>query len=168
VPVQYWIKALNDGIVRANPLPPDMWASWTPHNPPTQWIQYEWAKPVTLNESRILFWADHPAGSDEGVAPPASWHLEYWSGDAWRPVANRGSYPTLTHSFAETLFDPITTRCLRAVFNASGNGTKYAAVAVVEWEALKPMPVAPATLHELSPEDGAPTGCVSDSGVDGR
>jgi hypothetical protein len=97
VPVQYWIKAINDGIVRANPLPPDMWASWTPHNPPSQWIQYEWAKPVTLNESRILFWADRPAGSDEGVAPPAAWHLEYWSGEAWRPVVNRESYPTPAH-----------------------------------------------------------------------
>lgn len=169
VPVQYWIKALNDGMVRANPLPPDMWASWTPHNPPSQWIQYEWAKPVKLNESRILFWADHPAGTDEGVAPPAAWHLEYWSGDAWRPVVNRGSYPTPTHSFAEISFDPITTRCLRAVFNASGGGTKYAAVAVEEWEALEPVPVAPAALLALSLDGGVSIGCgVSGSAIDSR
>ena len=70
VPMPYWIQALNDGILRDNPLPPDMWASWTPHNPPGQWIQYEWAQPVTLNGSRIFFWADHPAGADGGVAPP--------------------------------------------------------------------------------------------------
>lgn len=169
VPVQYWIKALNDGIVRENPLPPDMWASWTPHNPPSQWIQYEWAKPVTLNESRILFWADHPAGADEGVAPPAAWHLEYWSGDAWRPVASRGSYTTRPHSFAEVTFDPITTRCLRAVFNASGAGAKYAGVAVEEWEALEPLTVTPAAMRALTPLDGAPTGCgVAGSAVDSR
>jgi hypothetical protein len=169
VPVQYWIKALNDGIVRANPLPPDMWASWTSHNPPSQWIQYTWAQPVTLNGSRIFFWADHPAGSDEGVAPPADWHLEYWSGDAWLPVVHRGSYPVATGAFVQISFDPITTRCLRAVLNASGGGTKYAALAVEEWEALEPVPVAPATLQELSPEDGAPTGCgVSGNGVDSR
>jgi hypothetical protein len=122
-----------------------------------------------LNESRILFWADHPAGSDEGVAPPAAWHLEYWSGDAWRPVVNRGSYPTPTHSFAEISFDPITTRCLRAAFNASGGGTKYAAVAVEEWEALEPLPVAPAALPALSIERGVSTGCgVSGSAIDSR
>jgi Glycosyl hydrolases family 43 len=159
LPVQYWIKALNDGIVRTNPLPPDMWASWTPHNPPSQWIQYEWAKPVTLDGSRILFWADHPAGANEGVATPAAWHLEYWSGDAWHPVVNHGSYPTLTHSFAEVSFDPVKTRCLRAVFNASGAEAKYAGVAVEEWEALEPHTVKPAAIRALTPVEGAPTGC---------
>ena len=49
VPVQYWIKALNDGIVRENPLPPDMWGSWSRHNPPHQWIEYAWSRPETLN-----------------------------------------------------------------------------------------------------------------------
>lgn len=167
VPVQYWIKALNDGLVRANPLPPDMWASWTPHNPRSQWIQYEWAKPVTLNGSRIFFWADHPAGADEGVAPPATWHLEYWTGRAWHPVANHGSYPTSIHSFAEVAFDPVTTRCLRAVLNASGGDAKYAAVAAEEWEALEPILVAPAAMRRLRLDDGAATKCdVSGSGVD--
>jgi hypothetical protein len=43
IPVQYWIKALNNGIVRENPLPPDMWGSWTPNNPAHQWSEYQWA-----------------------------------------------------------------------------------------------------------------------------
>ena len=29
VPTQYWVKALNDELVRSNPLPPDMWGTWT-------------------------------------------------------------------------------------------------------------------------------------------
>src|SRR3546814_1435004 len=33
IPVQYWIRALNDGKVRKNPLPPEMWGSWTGKNP---------------------------------------------------------------------------------------------------------------------------------------
>jgi hypothetical protein len=169
VPVQYWIKALNDGIVRTNPLPPDMWASWTPHNPPSQWIEYEWAKPVTLNESRILFWADHPAGADEGIAPPAAWHLEYWSENAWHPVASHGGYPTPTHSYADITFDPIQTRCLRAVFTASGKGEKYAGVAVQEWEALKPLTVTPPAMPALIRSDSEPTACgVAGRAVDSR
>jgi hypothetical protein len=149
VPLQYWIKALNDGIVRANPLPPDMWGSWSPHNPASQWIEYEWAKPVTLNESRIRFWGDHPAGSNEGVAPPAKWHLEYWDGYRWIPIASQDGDPTPTDSFADVRFSAVTTRCLRAVFEASGTGAHYAGVAVQEWEALAPRPVSSSMLESL-------------------
>jgi hypothetical protein len=155
VPLQYWIKALNDGIVRENPLPPDMWASWTPHNPPSQWIQYEWAQPVTLNGSRIFFWADHPQGASEGVAPPAAWHLEFWNGSNWLPVAHPSSYPVAEGSFSSVSFDAVTTRCLRAVFSASGFGPEHAALAVEEWEALTPQPVSPAALPAPPSAPGA-------------
>jgi hypothetical protein len=164
VPLQYWIKALNDGIVRANPLPPDMWGSWTPHNPPSQWIQYEWAKPVTLNESRIRFWADHPAGADEGVAPPAYWHLEYWTGTGWHAVKVHGAYSRSSKVFADVTFDPVTTRCLRAVLNASGSGTRYAGLAAQEWEALTLRNVAPADLRSLTRVEGSTLTC----GASGR
>ncbi len=146
VPLQYWIRALNDGIVRENPLPPDMWASWTPHNPPGQWIQYEWAQPVKLNGSRIFFWADHPAGADVGVAPPSAWHLEFWNGSGWQPVSHPSGYPTTEGSFVTVSFDQVSTRCLRAVLVASGHGPQHAAVAVEEWEALAPNPVDPAAM----------------------
>jgi hypothetical protein len=138
IPLQYWINALNDGIVRENPLPPDMWGSWTPSNPPSQWIQYTWSKPVTFDASTMVFWADHPAGADEGVAPPAAWHLEYWSNGRWKPVANAGVYGTDVGSPVSVTFTPVTTPCLRAVFEASGAGSRHAALAVQEWEALAP------------------------------
>lgn len=159
IPVQYWIKALNDGIVRPNPLPPDMWGSWTPHNPPGQWIQYEWAKPVTLNGSRIMFWSDHRAGANAGVAPPAAWHLEYRSGDQWLPVANASGYPAPVNSFVDVAFDAISTQCLRAVFEASGDGKQYAGVAVQEWEALAPQAISTAGLRKLAFAADAPSAC---------
>ena len=37
-------------------------------------------------------------------------------------------------------FTPVTTRCLRAVFDASTNDTTYAAVALQEWEAYSARP----------------------------
>jgi hypothetical protein len=165
VPVQYWIKALNDGIVRPNPLPPDMWGSWTPHNPPTQWIQYEWPAPVTLNESRIQFWADQPAGANEGVAPPAAWHLEYWNGGQWSRVAAFGGYPTPADSFADVRFDPIATRCLRAVFDASGDGKQFAAVAVQEWETLAPKAIAPTAVRRMAAGTGPGAACPASGSV---
>ncbi|WP_413060839.1 family 43 glycosylhydrolase [Sphingomonas carotinifaciens] len=142
IPVQYWIKALNDGIVKAAPLPPDMWGSWTPKNPASQWIEYRWAEPVRLDGSRIRFWADHPAGADEGVAPPARWRLEYWN-KGWQPVQQANVYGTASEAWQTVRFAPVTTRCLRAVFDASGSGGRHAGVAVQEWEALAPQTKAP-------------------------
>lgn len=154
VPVQYWIAALNDGVVRDNPLPPDMWGNWTAQNPASAWIEYRWQRPVTLDAVRIRFFADHPAGSDEGVAPPASWHLEYRDGGqgAWHRIA--ATYPTGVEGFQEVRFPAITTRCLRAVMEASGAGDRHAGLAVQEWEALAPV-AAP-----LRPKpDAAPPAC---------
>jgi hypothetical protein len=142
IPVQYWIKALNDGIVRDAPLPPDLWGSWSPQNPSQQWIEYRWPRPVTLDGSRIRFWADHPAGADEGVAPPLSWHLEYWDG-GWKPVRDAKGYGTLPDMWQTVRFPAITTRCLRAVFDASGGAARHAGLAVQEWEALAPHAAVP-------------------------
>jgi hypothetical protein len=136
VPVQYWIKALNDGIVRQNPLPPDMWATWTPHNPSSQWVQYSWSRAVTVDESRIYFWADHRPGANQGVAAPAKWRLEYWNAGKWLPMTHASDYGTETRSWIDVKFDAVTTHCIRAVFDASGGDGSYAAVAVQEWEVL--------------------------------
>ena len=163
VPLQYWIRALNDGIVRSHPLPPDMWGSWSPHNPPSQWIEYRWPQPVTLNESRIRFWADHPAGANEGVAPPAAWHLAYWTGNAWQLIPSQAGYPTPADSFADIHFAPITTRCLRAVLSASGDGKQFAGLAVEEWEALTPQPVPFSALSSLAAANACPEACPGDT-----
>ncbi|MGN6270216.1 MAG: family 43 glycosylhydrolase [Sphingomonas sp.] len=143
VPVQYWIKALNDGVVRQSPLPPDMWGSWSPHNPPRQWIQYCWPRAVAINGSRIIFWADHPVGADAGVAPPHSWHLEYWR-SGWKLVPGQTGNGTAPNVWQETSFGAVTTRCLRAVFDASGHDGAYAGLAVQEWQALAPKARIPA------------------------
>lgn len=147
VPLQYWIKSLNDGITKAAPLPPDMWGSWSASNPAQQWIEYRWDTPVTLDGARIWFWADQPARSAIGVAPPARWHVEYWHG-GWKPVAKPQGFGTGIGSFQTASFAPVRTRCLRAVFDASGAGGEHAGLAVQEWEALgsrvRPMVVRPA------------------------
>jgi hypothetical protein len=138
VPVQYWIKALNDGIVRPAPLPPDMWGTWTGNNPPHAWIQYSWDRPVTLDESRIWFFNDQPAGSGIGVGPPRAGPLEYLRDGRWRPI--EAAYTTAMNRFNDVRFTPVTTTGLRAVFDASSKDASYAGVAVQEWEALTPRP----------------------------
>ncbi len=136
VPVQYWLRALNDGKVRANPLPPDMWATWSRNNPAQQWSVYQWDQPVTLNASSVYLWGDHAAGSGIGVAPPKSWRLEYWDGAQWTAVSAHTPYTSVLNAYNRVEFAPVTTRCLRAVFDASTDGKTYAAVAAQEWQAL--------------------------------
>ncbi|MEU7870781.1 family 43 glycosylhydrolase [Dactylosporangium sp. NPDC049140] len=144
VPTQYWVKALNDEIVRANPLPPDMWGTWTGNNPAQQWVQYTWDQPMRIAGSQIDFWNDQPQGSGVGVAAPARWRIQYWNLAAgqWADVANPSGYTTSTAGFQNTTFDPVTTTQVRAVFDASTNGSTYSAVAVEEWKVLAAQPAA--------------------------
>lgn len=151
VPVQYWIKALNDGIVRDAPLPPDMWGTWNGHNPARPWVQYGWSAPVRIDGARVNFFHDQPAGASVGVAPPRAWHLEFWAKGAWKTIPAR--YPVADQGFSSVSFAPITTTCLRAVFDASGKD-EHAGVAVQEWEVLAPRPV---PVHRAG--DGAQEGC---------
>lgn len=88
----------------------------------------------------MVFFADHAAGSNVGVAPPSSWHIEYLaSSGAWQSVANSNAYPTaVTDSPAEVDFATVTTTSIRAILNASCSGNQCAGVAVKEWQALAP------------------------------
>lgn len=144
VPVQYRLEALNDGRIYPAPLPPDLWGSWTGRNDTARgWIQYRWAKPMRLTAARLWFWGDHPAGAREGVAPPRGWHLEYWTGTGWRPVQARAPYPVAAVGPSAIRFAPVTTRCLRAVLDASGDARGHAAFGVAEWEVDAVQPVVP-------------------------
>jgi hypothetical protein len=143
VPLQYWLRAVNDGKVHPAPLPPDMWATWSRTNPPQQWILYQWEQPETLNGASIHFWGDHPAGSGAGVAPPKAWRLEYWDGARWSAVSASSPYTSVLNADNRVDFAPVTTRCLRAVFDASTDGVSFAAVALQEWEAFSTRARAP-------------------------
>jgi LPXTG-motif cell wall-anchored protein len=131
VPTQYWVKALNDEIVRPNPLPPDMWGSWTGNRPAEQWLQYTWPHPVRISSTELKFFRDVAPGTGNGVSNPASWTLQYWKEGAWVDVPNPSGYGTSTTS------DAVTTTQVRAVLKASpgtANPTEYSALAVEEWK----------------------------------
>jgi hypothetical protein len=52
----------------------------------------------------------------------------------------------------------VTTRCLRAVFDASTDGVSYAAVALQEWEVFSTRPRPP---RRPSPKEAAKADCSS-------
>ncbi|MBD8101232.1 OmpL47-type beta-barrel domain-containing protein [Plantibacter sp. CFBP 8775] len=139
VPTQYWIDALNDETIRPNPLPPDMWGSWSAERPAQQWIQYDWDRPVRIDSASIKFFRDVAPGTGNGVSDPSSWRLQSWKSGAWVDVVNPSGYPTSTTAEHTVTFEPVTTTRLRAVLNASSNGANppaYSALAVEEWRVL--------------------------------
>ncbi|KAH8160601.1 hypothetical protein CIB48_g7641 [Xylaria polymorpha] len=141
-PIQYWVEAIHDGRVEANPLPPDYWCSYAAEqSPQSSTLTYTWDSTVQLNGVAMAFFADQPAGSNIGVPPPASWRVEYLnSAGAWTAVSLTGSggYPTaVTNSPPEVSFQTVSTTALRAVLTASGNG-QFGGVGVKEWFAYAP------------------------------
>ncbi len=92
-PVQYWIAALNDGVVRTSPLPPDMWGNWTKANPASAWIEYRCPGPSRSTQAASASSPTIPPARPKALRPPAAWHLEYWDG-RWRRIA--GTYPTVS------------------------------------------------------------------------
>ncbi|KAF7594598.1 hypothetical protein BBP40_008865 [Aspergillus hancockii] len=138
-PIQYWVKALNDGIIRENPLPPDYWSSYAATDSPEKsTLIYSWNETVQLNGTSMAFFADHAAGANEGVAPPREWYIEYKDGSGtWRQVVNSSQYPLeVTDTPDVVSFKAVDTDAIRAILVASGAKGQYAGVAVKEWEAL--------------------------------
>ena len=134
-PIQYWIKALNDGIIPVSPLPPDYWCSYAGDRSPQQNVlTYTWPAPISINGTAMVFFADQRAGSNVGVAPPASWHLEFQApgSSQWKRI--QASYSTKVSNTPEPIqFEAVKTNSLRAVLTASGAGKKFAGVGIKEW-----------------------------------
>ncbi|KAI0431997.1 glycosyl hydrolase [Xylaria sp. FL1042] len=142
-PIQYWIEAIHDGRVEANPLPPDYWCSYAAErSPQSSTLTYTWNSTVQLNGVAMAFFADQPAGSNIGVPPPASWSVEYLnSAGAWAAVQLAGSSAystTATDSPAEVSFQTVSTTALRATLTASGRSGQFGGVGVKEWFAYAP------------------------------
>ncbi|WAC49415.1 family 43 glycosylhydrolase [Asticcacaulis sp. SL142] len=155
LPVQYRLRALTDGRVPPAPLPPDMWGNWTGRNDaPKGWIQYQWDKAVTIDGTSLYFWGDQPTGAGAGVAIPKAWHVEYWDEKEWQAVSPTQPYRTKSGDYSKVAFKPVTTRCLRAVLDASTDGKTYAAFGVLEWQVSSKFKIIPP--QSKPPIDGAP------------
>jgi hypothetical protein len=142
------IGAVRDGVVvHSGGTNSQVWGTWSANRPAQQWLQYEWVGNATLTGASVAFWRDNASDTaGDGVAVPASWKLQYWSGGAWQDVtlAAGSSYARAKDATNSVEFaSPVTTTRLRAVFNATTNGTTYAAVGVSEFAVTGDAPSPP-------------------------
>jgi hypothetical protein len=83
---------------------------WWPHRGTTEWIQYDFEKPVTISNTEVYWFDDTGMGS---CRIPKSWRMLYRSGRRWLHVENRTPYEVEADRFISVSFNPVTTSAVR-------------------------------------------------------
>jgi hypothetical protein len=105
------VSALSDKVLprSSNDQSVQRMTFW-PHKGSTEWVQYDFEKPMWISESAVYWFDDTGQG---GCRIPKSWRLLYQDGDQWKQVSNAGNFGTEKDNFNRVSFDPVQTRSLR-------------------------------------------------------
>lgn len=98
----------------------------------TEWVEYKWAQPVTLNKVDVYWWMD-----GQGVGAPKSYRVTYWNGSAFVPVENASGLGIEGNTYNTTTFDPVKTDRLRLEILSDGR----LSTGILEWRAWSSGPV---------------------------
>src|SRR5215472_5715431 len=128
------LSALNDGLVPTNSRDASRGSFGTWPRTDTQWVQYDWGKPVTTDKIDIYWWSD-----GRGVGLPASYRVLYWNGTDFVPVPNARGLEVSADKFNTTAFDPVTTDKLRLEIVSDGK----LSTGILEWRVFSSGPVPP-------------------------
>jgi len=107
------LDAINDGFKPANSGDKQYGAYGNWSRKRTQWVQYEWPKPVNV-DSIDVYWFDDNAG----VRLPKASRLLYWDGSAFVPVKNPVGLGVEGNKYNATTFEEITTSKLKLEFDS--------------------------------------------------
>jgi len=102
------IAFLNDGLVPNNTGRMRSRGNSSSRQFETQWVQYEWIRPVTTGEISV-FWCDY----ENSVRLPDKYRIHYWDGKGFVPVTNVKGLGLINNQFNVTTFDEIQTTRLR-------------------------------------------------------
>jgi DUF1680 family protein len=100
------LNLLNDGLTPLSPPRPG--GNRPVRRLTSQWVQYDWTKPVTTGEIRIFWW-----NFENTVALPQSYRIKYWDGNDFVPVNNPAGLGLVNQEYNLTTFDKVTTLKLR-------------------------------------------------------
>ncbi len=91
----------------------------------TQWVQYDWSRPISTNKIDVYWWAD-----GQGVNVPKACRLLRWDGNAFVPVANPSGLGVARNQYNTTTFDEIVTSKLRLEIDSNDTFS----TGVLEWK----------------------------------
>jgi alpha-L-rhamnosidase len=112
------LDAINDGfkLASSNDKRYGAYGNWPRKG--TQWVQYEWPKPVHVDAIDV-YWFDDRAG----VRLPKAARLLYWDGTAFVSVKNPVGLGVEGNKYNTTVFDEITTSRLKLEFDSNGTAS---------------------------------------------
>lgn len=118
------VDALNDGDMprRSRDRSRGAYGNW--NRTGTQWVQYDWTKPISTNKIDVYWWAD-----GQGVHLPVACRLLYWDGSEFVPVKNAKGLGVEGDTFNSTEFDEVTTDKLRLQIDSNGTYS----TGILEW-----------------------------------
>ncbi|MEP2312208.1 glycoside hydrolase family 127 protein [Rhodopirellula bahusiensis] len=93
----------------------------------TQWVEYEWAKPINTKEVKVFWWDDH-----QGVRLPADWRVKYWRDDEYVLVKNARKDEVKASEYNAMSFDEINTERLRIEMD----GREQFSTGILEWQVV--------------------------------
>jgi DUF1680 family protein len=104
------VDALSDGVLPKNSADHSIDRfTWWPRKGSTEWVQYDFPKPRSVDRAAVYWFQDTPRG---GCKLPASWRLLYRDGGQWKPV-EAADYLVKADQFCEVRFPAVTTDALR-------------------------------------------------------
>ena len=120
-------SSLNDGFTPRNSRDNrhGSYGNWPRQG--TQWVDYEWALPISTKEVEVYWWDDR-----QGVRLPKASRLKYWDGKEFVPVKNAAAPGVAGDKFNPTTFDEVTTTKLRLEMDGDGEFS----TGVLEWRVL--------------------------------
>jgi hypothetical protein len=84
--------------------------TWWDHKGTTEWVQYEFDKPIKFSEATVYWFDDSGTG---GCRVPESWRLRYRDRTSWKPVADASAYGAALNQDNRVPFRLVTTSVLR-------------------------------------------------------
>jgi DUF1680 family protein len=91
----------------------------------TQWVQYDWSRPISTNKIGVYWWAD-----GRGVNVPKACRLLWWDGNAFVPVGNPSGLGVERNRYNTTTFDEVVTSKLRLEIDSNDTFS----TGVLEWK----------------------------------
>jgi DUF1680 family protein len=110
------LGAINSGYTPANSADHSHGAYGNWPQTGTQWVEYDWSQPITVNRVDVYWWAD-----GAGISAPVACRLKYWDGANYVLVSNPSGLGVALNQFNTTSFDTVTTTRLRLEFDSNGS-----------------------------------------------
>jgi DUF1680 family protein len=119
------LTALNDGYqpTSSRDRRRGSYGNWPRRG--TQWVQYDWSKPISTNKIDVYWWDDR-----RGVRLPKACRLLYWNGQAFTPVTNPSGLGVEGSKYNSTTFDEVRTSKLRLEIDSD----EQYSTGILEWK----------------------------------